>query len=359
MELEKYKHKKWSYSPNKKDMPINFFNPEKKEEFNNLFFFIRDHYTYVEPTRSGGITYHPRYKDMFRYTVIRSKSRFEIILVCDKGCFRFQFGIPKSDNNTVSGREALREIYKTSKLLNIDLTPYLTTPEEGLNIKGTILKPCIKEFCLKGKPYAEFENVHHLDFHSSYWSRIVEEKPELRPIAQYHYDKRHERDEYNKHVLTNSVGCMQSEYCIDYDDENTVKSSPYQLATLAKIGVDGTRHIVEEYLLKLIINNRKPLLANTDGIWYQGELYHDENEGTNLCQWSNDHVNCKLLVKSKGAYQYVENGKCTTVVRGETNYDAYVKRDDWQYGDILRSDLYIKRWDFTFEKGVVEYEQDL
>ena len=358
-ELSNYKHIEWTNKPNKKQMPINMFTTEQREEFNEIYLYIKNKYRYVKSTKSGGIPYNNTCFDLFRYTIVQSKTRYEIILLCKEGCFRFQFGMPSGEKNPVSGRRALREVYDIAKQLEIDLSNYAVSPEKGKEIKETIAKPCIKEFCLKGKPYKEFDNVHHLDFKSSYWSRIVEQEPKLRPIAEYMYSRRKEKDEYYKHVLTNSAGCMQSEYCIDYFHQNENRSSPYQFAGLAKIAVDGTYNIVCDYIMKLTLAGRKVLLTNTDGIWYQGDIYHDENEGDNLCQWKNDHKNCKILIKSKGAYQYLEDGKCHTVVRGLTNLDDYKPRDEWEFGDIIKANLYIRRWEFDENKGVIENEEDL
>ena len=57
---------------------------------------------------------------------------------------------------------------------------------------------------------------------------------------------------------------------------------------------------------------------------------------------------------SVGAYQYVEDGKCHSVVRGLCNLDLVEKdRDKWQFGDILKMrELFTYRFDE--EKGVVK-----
>lgn len=357
MNIEKYKHVAWSDKPNKRLMPINFFTPEQRDEFNEVYKYIKDNYRYVEKTESGSMPYNHKVKYLHRYIINKSTTRFEIVLVCDLGCYRFQFGCLPGETNTISGRKALQEIYKASELFNIDFSKYAVEPLEGEEIKKTIDRPQIDDYCLKGKEYAEFDNVHHLDLNSSYASRICEVYPELKPMYEYLYKHRKDNNDYYKHVLTNSIGCMQSEYCVDYRDRKS--SSPYQFATLAKRAIDNTASLIRDYVLKLVLSGRKVLLTNTDGIWYQGEIFHDEYEGTELGQWKNDHTNCKLLVKSVGAYQYIEDGVCHTVVRGETNLDAYKDREEWEYGDILRTDLYVRRWEFDINKGVKENVEGL
>ena len=104
----------------------------------------------------------------------------------------------------------------------------------------------------------------------------------LKPLYENMYNQRHEKDEYYKHVLTNHIGCWQSEYCPDVS--NAGKLAPYQFANLSKIAVNETRHLIEKYIVELRKAGRKVLLTNTDGIWYQGELFHDENEGSSLGQ---------------------------------------------------------------------------
>ena len=98
-----------------------------------------------------------------------------------------------------------------------------------------------------------------------------------------------------------------------------------------------------------------PVLTNVDGIWYYSNKgpYHDNEEGTELCQWKNDHLDCKFLMTSRGSYQYVENGVCKTVLRGTTNLDKVKKREDWAFGDIRR--LNGKAfYEFDEEKVIIE-----
>ena len=158
--------------------------------------------------------------------------------------------------------------------------------------------------------------------------------------------------DYFKHVLTNHIGCWQSEYCPDVS--NPGKIAPYQFANLSKIAVNGTHKLIELYINKLKESGRTVLLTNTDGIWYQGDSYHDELEGKELGQWKNDHINCTFLMKSKGAYQYVEDDKCHSVVRGLTLLDREKPRDEWELGDIFNSKVVEEIYYFDEEKGVIK-----
>lgn len=77
---------------------------------------------------------------------------------------------------------------------------------------------------------------------------------------------------------------------------------------------------------------------NTDGIWYQGAVYHGDGEGDDLGQWHNDHVNCRFRAKSAGSYEFIENGSYFPVVRGKTRLDDLIPRDKWQWGDIYQNE---------------------
>ena len=195
--------------------------------------------------------------------------------------------------------------------------------------------------------------VHHLDLNSAYASKIVEEYPELKPMYDDLYHNRKENNGYYKHVLTNSIGCWQSEFCVDYKSRH--KSSPYAFANLSKIAVNGTRQEIEKLVKALKRSGRIPILSNTDGIWYEGPVYHTKQEGSELGQYKNDHTYCQLLVRSKGAYQYLDkDGICHSVVRGTSNLDILHEREDWKFGEIMNQDLSVEKYKFDKDKGVVK-----
>lgn len=346
--LNKYKHVEWSYSPNKLKFPKNYLEMDQIEEFNSIYKFCRENYHEIEPTASGAMPYNNQVRDVQRFCIVASKSGFEIVVMAIEGCFRIIIRNGKlKDDNIISGAKAIREIFKTAKEFGVldVFKNKAVSKEDGKSIKETIESPiihCVKEE-YKGK---EFENCHHIDFNSSYASRIVEAYPELKPMYTYLYSKRKENDGYFKHCLTNSIGMMQSKHCVDI--ETNYKNSPYQLAHFSKIAINGNNAKIYEYLMMLEFSGRKPLLVNTDGIWYQGEIYHDKFEGQDICQWKNDHKDCKLYIKSDGAYQFIENGVVKSVVRGYTALDSIKPRDQWGWREI---DKYSQACIYNFEKG--------
>lgn len=341
-------------NPNKSKIHINRLTFENVDEFNEVYQYIKNHYERTTPNPSTGMPFNRNCKYDERYIVNLGNQRFEIVLVCNEGCYRFLLQNKKQKGNEVSGRKSCREVYDKAKEFGIDFSDYMV--ENGSDYKEEIVSPHIE---VLDKVYVNrvLTNVSHIDLNSSYASRISEKYPEFKPMYNSLYQMRKDNNDYFKHVLTNHIGCWQSKYCVNPKDNRT--SIPYALANLSKIAINGTREIIEDMIIKLEDSNRVPLLTNTDGIWYFGDLYHDENEGEELCQWKNDHTNCKFLMVSKGAYQYEdENGVCTSVVRGISNLDAIEPdRTKWKFGDIRKIHT-ITVWKWDDEIGVVkDYEE--
>lgn len=349
--LENYRYIDWSYSPNKTLMPINYLSMDDIDEFNKIYKFVKTHYNMVEPTSSGAMPYNLQVKHVQRYMVVESCSGFELVICTLKGMFRFilRNGKVKYDN-TVSGSRALKTIYDTAKSFGVydELCKLAVEKEEGLKIKSEIESYIIQavDVSYLGK---EFTNCHHIDFNSSFASRICEKYPVFKPMYSWIYSKRKEDNGYFKHVLTNSIGMMQSKHCTDIF--TGFKTAPYQMALLAKTAINGNNDKVRELLFKLELSGRIPLLINTDGIWYQGDLYHDRDEGTLLGQWKHDHKNCTLYIKTQGAYQFIEDDKVHTVLRGFSNLDWIKPREEWGWREIDNLEG-LCSYKFDIEKGV-------
>lgn len=349
-QLESYKHIKYSIKPNKNKIPKNCFTFDDLEEFNEIYLYAKTHYKRVKHTKSQGISNKREEKFYERYFIVKGNQRFELVIICYEGCYRFLLQNKKHQDNTISGQQACRELYKWCDNYNIDLTKYATDVDQGLIEKSRIEKPHI-EILTDIKRFRQGESiphVYHMDFRSSYASRISEAIPELKPMYEDIFSHRKENNGYYKHVLTNSIGCWQSPYCVDYNNRRTVK--PYEFAYLSKIAINGTRAKVEEKIAKLKEKGFIPLVSNTDGIWYYSpthEAYHDNEEGDNLGNWQNDHKDCIFCMTSKGAYQFIENNKVTSVVRGICNLDAVEPdRSKWQFKDILRiKEVYAYKFD--------------
>lgn len=360
MDLAKYKHIADCLRPNKNSIPKNILYFDQVDEFNKIYRYCKKNYVRVPSTQSKGICNKIQYRFQQRYMMNVSNEAFELVIICSEGCYRFILKNKPSENNVIKGSRAVRDIYKIAEKHGLKSFLGEIAVYDGVEIKKTIKSPHI-EFLLSGYHYGKvIKHCYHLDFNSAYASEIAKEYPQLKGMLEELYNKRHDNDGYYKHVLTNSVGCFQSMYCPDIFSRNYHSNYPYQFANLSKIAINGTRNRIIEYIEKLKKWGATPILSNTDGIWYFSDkgAYHDHDEGTKLGQWKHDAIDVDLLVKSKGAYQYLDKkGVCHSVVRGKTNLDHIVDRADWKFGDILKYDLDVEKWKFDVEKGIIRIWQ--
>lgn len=206
MKLEKYKHIPYTTKPNKNKIPTNTMYLEDYKEFNEIYQYAKKHYSRVKPTKSKGISYKISERFHERFIVNIGNQRFEMVIICAEGCYRFVMKCKPGKSNVVGGTEACRVIYKIFKQFNINLNKYCSDSEEGLKIKKEIESPHIEVMypLLLGKT---INHVYHMDFKSSYASRISEAYPEFKKAYDWIYSKRKENNDYFKHILTNSIGC--------------------------------------------------------------------------------------------------------------------------------------------------------
>ena len=123
---------------------------------------------------------------------------------------------------------------------------------------------------------------------------------------------------------------------------------------MSKAGIDYNNKRLEELTQALLENGFMILSYNTDGIWYthpEGKVYHDSEEGKELGQWKNDHINCKFQAQSCAAYHFIENDKCTTVLSGMTRLDRVKPREEWAWDDLYSKDTKVAKIIFERHKG--------
>ena len=325
---KKYKCGPSTWKPNKLKMPLNIVptTEEGMNEFNEIVDCIHslDIVDKTPMTKSGGICI----KDFgwcATYNIIPHGSSIEMLLFYRGYNFRWEFRRDyKADTDGISGRAAFTQFSKTCEEHGIDINDFRISSDEGLEVKKTIPSPLIDvdESIID----ETLENVHHIDFHSAYMSGIAVNYPTLKAPIDYIYNRRKDPDKTNlyKAILTHTFGYMQSQYSPIY----------YQLSHLSKSAMVWCRDSLEELTERLTKSGRKVLMHNTDGVWYQGDIYHGDGEGKGICQWENDHTNCKYRAKSKGIYEYIEDGVYTVVARGRYELDKIKPREDWEWGDI-------------------------
>lgn len=321
--------------PNKMLIPVNNFgfNDEGVREFNEIYQYCIEHARNGEMkkfviTQSGAISVKIGNIRGAMWMITIKKTFIEIIIRnFDARYYRFIIGHQKDKKEGLSGRQAFWKYSQMLEKHGINLEDLAI--ENGKEVKQTIPSPKIEIAVLEDRTYY---NAHHIDLNSAYNAGMMESFPVLEPAIREMYNKRKVNTEY-KQVLNMTQGFMQSELC------------NFKYAHISKAGYVYTLRRLEELTQKLKANGCRILGYNTDGIWYQSDtLYHDNDEGSDIGQWKHDHTNCKIRFKSKGCYEFIENDIYTPVFRGESSYEKFVPKDQWQWGDIYQGEIIEYKW---------------
>ncbi len=291
----------------------------------------------LETTKSNGVSIS---KPRCGYICRDRRSYFEIVAVTIGGAFRVTFTATFDivEEGGMTGREAFQTVAREFKKDGINLTDYATDDGESIKL-FEIEKPFISttNACENDRTY---EHVHHLDLHSAYPSGLAENHPELAPTITRIYEKRKrsEDDKRLKLALDASIGYMQSEYCV-------IDKHKYALANLSRDAINWCNAKIIELSKELKRQGYRALGYNTDGIWYAkfengatvpSQPLHCGLEGDTLGTYANDHLDCTIRWKSRGCYEFIENGVYKPVVRGATRLDKIKSRDEWEWGDIYQ-----------------------
>lgn len=334
-ELLKYKHTPITSQLNYILIPVNVFsiNEEGKDSFNKVFNFVKQlNLPKSLRTQSGGLVSGKKMV-LPSYDITRTAYCIEILLLWHGNAYRFQFR--SQLKSKISGRKAFTKLKAMLLKDGVDLKKYEI--ENGEQVKKEIPSALIK---IKHKTYFDqvFENVNHIDFHSSYPAGLVNTHPEFTKTINRLYEGRHENEDY-KLILNLAIGFFQS-----------VRGCKAKYAHLAKDAIIDNLNRIKNLSKKLENNGKIILLYNTDGIWYKGSVYHGEGEGDKLGEWSNDIIGCKKFrVKSDGCYEYIDqNYKYHSVVRGIPDKE----RKDWKWGDIYEQKAVVDRYYFNEEEGI-------
>lgn len=276
----------------------------------------------------------------------------ELFFHVDNIYFGIVFGAKApSRENPLTGCQAFSRFKTICKHHGIDLLSLM--PEDPDAIKKQIPKAHIEFY---GALDVTYFNVHHMDFNSAYFAGIYQDYPILRPAIDDVYRAKDiakakgDMDAFymNKAILNNTQGFCQSEYTV-YDC-----GKKYALSNLAYSALTWNNNMIDEYMGILKKNDRQVLATNTDGIYYIGKEYRDENYGTGLGQYKTDIVDCMIRFKSAGSYEYIENGIYYPVVRGYTHLDMIgIDRSQWSWGDIYKYEATTTGWQFFETEGWV------
>ena len=324
-------------------LPVTVLKPNEEgaAKFNEVLHFLRDECHYSDTmrfTKSGGIQ---KKGNPIGYGKRVTRSQFEIVAWIRCGCFRVMLSANYDAVNEggLNGRQAYWLLKKEFEADGIHLDDYAT--DTGLAVKQTIESPMISltAYAKEGKTY---EHVHHLDLHSAYPSGLVANYPEMAKTIERIYAGRKipGQGKRLKLAMDASIGFFQSPYCI-------INGNGYALANLSKKAIAWTNKTIISITVELLKSGYRPLAYNTDGIWYAklkdgetiaSEPFHGTLEGDGLGRYANDHIDCRIRWKSKGSYEFIENGVCKPVVRGSTRLDFFKPRSEWEWGDIFRAD---------------------
>lgn len=333
-ELKQLKHAKSSAKINYLLIPVSVFNIDKEgaEAFNKIYLWLKEQNLYkIERTYSGGIKSGPHRKRP-AWDVKTSRSCVEITALLEEGAWRIQFRANLKEG--MSGRKAFTKFKRLLKKKGIDLETYAI--DNGPEVKETIEKPLIGA---KTRLFHDlvFEEVNHIDFHSSYAGGLANTHPEFREVLEELYAKREDNEEY-KNILNFSIGFMQS-----------LSGCKARWAHLSRDAIKDNNNRIKK-LAEILENKGRIVISfNTDGIWYKGAVYHGEGEGEGLGEWHNDHIACKFRIKSSGSYEFIEKGRYFPVVRGITN----TSKTSWEWGDIYSKKAELSLFKFSEEEGVI------
>lgn len=301
-------------------------------EFNGYYQeLLQSDYNEIVRTTSGGISTERRNFRPPMWDVSYTRACLEVTVLAEGHMLRIQFRQvvddlsaeeeEKKETKKIYGRQAFKAFSEMLLKDGIDLEKYAI--DNGAEVKKTIPKYLIRETS-KFVFDKELQNCHHIDFHNSFPAGLCNTHPEFRNVVEKLYEGR-KRNPINKAILNYSIGFMQS-----------LKNTKARWAHLAKDAIADNNRRIMELCERLAESDRRVLLLNTDGIWYQGDIYHGEGEGKKLGEWENDHTNCLLRIKTRGAYEFIENGVYHPVLRGYTKLDKVKHRSLWTWGDIYQ-----------------------
>ena len=253
--------------------------------------------------------------------------------------YKFCFGSPENEDG-ITGYEAFKEFKKLCSKhgINLDDERYDSTEQDKEDIESPYIM-FFDKYHMVETGGDTVPNCHHLDINSAWPSRCCEAYPELTPVFK-------ELKAKSKYYANAALGYCQSEYC------------NYKYSKLAKEGIKRTNDYLNLLTAKLIRAGRTVVGYNTDGIWYQGDVYHDEDEGTEFGQWKTDYTNCHLVIYGNGDYGIWENdgeGAFHVKMRGRCQYDYIKDRSKWDPYDYIAAHDYCSSLRFNEETKQLEW----
>lgn len=345
-ELMKYRHCAVSMNVNYRFIPVSNLGmtDESAHFFNRVLDWVNTlGIPMLKRTKSGGVSKSSRNYVCAGWDVSVSKICVELVVIWHY-MWRFQFRHLADGDEEVRlyGSQAFGMFRDKCKEFGIELDDYAIDNGEEVKKEIEPYMIWVDARCVDLTLYG----VNHIDFHNSFPGGLVNTHPEFAPVVNWFYDGRKEHREY-KDVLNLTIGYCQSVRCCGA-----------KWAHLAKDAIGDNNRRIRELADRLKAAGRYVIAYNTDGIWYKGDVYHGEGEGARLGEWENDHIDCRIRFKSKGAYEFEEDGVYYPVIRGRTKLDRVKARGEWQWGDIYREDAAVVEYYYKPGVGITNYEGD-
>lgn len=335
-DLLQFNHCQRRWKQNSMLIPVTRFDLDEEgiKKFNEILTLIKSmNFSKIVRTPSGAIKKRGSLNNYNCWDYRYSNFCAEITVLNLKGCWRFQcrskLKSETENKKPIYGATALKMFKEMCLKKGIDLENYAV--DNGLEIKKEWKENNPKIYKKYIHPMSENKvrrtlyKVHHIDLCSGFQSGLTRAFPEFYPVCKELYDKRKTDDVRIKSIQVESIGAMWSD------------SSRAKYIKLAKGAIEENNRLLMEIVGKLIKNGRNILLLNTDGVWYQGEEYHDDTETNYLGGWKTDHRNCQFRMKNNAAYEFIEDGKYTPVMSGATALDQIKDRSEWEWGDIFKA----------------------
>lgn len=320
-------------------IPVNNFgfNDEGIREFNNIYkYCLQQEANGIFQrrfviTKSQGISIaHGNIRGpMWSIKAAGNKTFAEILIRNPDGrYYRFIIGHHKDKEQNMYGRKAF-QIYKQKLLeFNVNIEDFALESDEGFEVKQTIPSPKIGFKENRTTAERTYYNCHHIDLHSAYNAGMMKAFPAFEPAIREMYNMRKVMPEY-KDVLNMTQGMLQSEIL------------QYRFSHISKAGYVFVNEQLDIMAEKLRTSGRRILAYNTDGIWYQGDLYEDSTFGPDIGQWDTDYKNCKVRFAGDGGSYEVfgeikEKGlwsepKYVVHARGKLAIEKTFPREEWTW----------------------------
>lgn len=329
---------------------------EDYKEYNKILNFAKKHCIKCELTKNGHL---PKMPLGNKWIVVNKQKD---IIIYDNKVYFFHFWPGYiEEQEEVHGADCLKYMIKNGhpwidQFLvkdNSEIIKFKEEHKDELRIFITITPKAE----INKTYYSFFDDIIvHFDLNSAYPAAVKEAIPESAAYWDNLYELKQQGDELAKKRLNYPIGASYS-----------LNIRGYRCPMIRYYAVTGcNRHLIN--LASVVNIFGKVLLFNTDGFWailnrkdinkivamanQRGETF-----GEGLGQWKIDHNVDKFRIKSRGAYEYVEEGKYHPVIRGRSVLDRIKPREDWQWGDIYQREYGYKRIDDRMEEVYDEETQ--